>query len=103
MTEDERRAIAVVFVNGCDLKLPADVHIPLEILRREFEKPLVEILDPLRGCRVFGIEVSVEETSDDYLDESTPRLTWCTAIVVDDDTKQAAEQEYYDTEGTAVA
>lgn len=85
MTVDERRAIAAVMVEGCHQKLPAEVHLPTELLRRELHKPVSEIMNTLAGVRVFGVRASITDAPDEgHPERELLRFKWKPQLYYED-------------------
>lgn len=64
MTFDERALISFIFLNGCPSQMPENMHIELEIVRRELGLPFQESIDKLRGLSTLGFDIETREGSD---------------------------------------
>lgn len=70
MTLDERRLLAHLFAEGCRTQLPDNVHINLDIVRRDLGFAPTDVLERLRAMTSLGFELEVrpdEEHGDDVL------------------------------------
>ncbi|MDQ3632218.1 MAG: TIR domain-containing protein [Actinomycetota bacterium] len=64
MTPDERRVIQAVLIGGCPAELPENVHISLDLLRREARMPASEVLEILAAIRSLGFRTRLREPGD---------------------------------------
>lgn len=70
MTPDERDLIAEIMGAGCTEELPDNVHISLDLIRRDTGMPPAQVLETLRGLSSVGVRVTTAEVqSEDYEDE----------------------------------
>jgi hypothetical protein len=61
MNVDERELIAEIMGAGCTEELPDNVHLSLDLIRRDTGKPPAEVLDMLRGLSSVGIRITTSE------------------------------------------
>lgn len=64
MTREERRLLAHIFQEGCPSQMPDNMHISLDILRRDLRIAPTGIVERLRGMSSLGIEQEVRPNSD---------------------------------------
>jgi hypothetical protein len=64
MTFDERELVSFIFLNGCPSQMPENIHIELEIVRRELGIPFQESIEKLRGLSTLGFNIETREGSD---------------------------------------
>lgn len=98
MTVDEHRLVAPIFTEGCRTQLPDNMHISLDIMRRDLGIAPSAIVERMRAMASIGFE---EEIRSDEDTEMT--CSWCdgaTEVAVrmldvgigDDGCRQCAEQ-----------
>jgi hypothetical protein len=68
MTVDERRLIAHVFREACHTQLPDNVHISLDIIRRDLGMAPSAVIESLRAMTSLGFEGEAKP-DDDHADE----------------------------------
>ena len=61
MTEEERHVLATIFIFGCVHELPDNMHIEVDILRRELGRPVQEVLEIVGGLRSLGVNAWLRE------------------------------------------
>jgi hypothetical protein len=83
MSEDERKLIAHIFAEGCRSEMPENVHISLDILRRDLGIAPTELMERLGGMVSIGFEAELRP-SDDHDDEVVV-VTWSDMIHYSDD------------------
>ena len=64
MTVDERRLIAHIFQEGCHSQLPDNVHISLDLLRRDLDMTPTAVVENLRAMTSLGFEGEIEPDED---------------------------------------
>lgn len=64
MTGDERRLVAHIFAQGCRTQLPDNVHISLDIVRRDLGVPPSSVIEQLRAMTSLGFEQEVRPDED---------------------------------------
>jgi len=64
MTVDERKLIAHLFQEGCHTHLPDNVHISLDILRRDLGMTPTAVIESLRAMTSIGFEGEVKPDND---------------------------------------
>ena len=70
MTTDEHRLIAHLFAEGCRTQLPDNVHLSLDIVRRDLGIAPSEVIERVRGMTSLGFEQEIrrdEDHGDDVL------------------------------------
>ncbi|WP_183407860.1 toll/interleukin-1 receptor domain-containing protein [Nocardioides marmoriginsengisoli] len=77
-TTDELHAVTAVFVDGCKHKLPENIHVQAEVISRELNQPIAEVMNTLGGLRPFGVQVELREMSDPdaHPGEASVNLRW---------------------------
>lgn len=65
MTDDERQIVSTVFRQGCPAELPANMHMSLDLLRRDLGRPASQIVEVLSGIGSLGFSFFVRESSED--------------------------------------
>jgi hypothetical protein len=84
MTVDERRLIAHIFAEGCWTQLPDNVHISLDIVRRDLSIAPAAAVESLKGMASLGFEQEIgsdEDHGDDII-----VVRWIDTMNYDDDT-----------------
>lgn len=61
MSEEERRVVLHVLLNACPVELPDNLHISLDLLRRETQLPSVRIRELLTDLQSVGVYCSDRE------------------------------------------
>jgi len=85
MTVPERVLVAAVFNVGCPAELPENMHVSLDLVRRDLGMPPAETLQTLRGLRSLGFVVSTRESEEDENDDEFIVIKWWDQTVYDDD------------------
>lgn len=85
MTVEERRALVTAFRLGCPTELPDDIHVSVDLLRRETDTAPAEIVELLRGLGSLGVEVSLRKGHDDDDDEEMVVIEWHDRTIYDDE------------------
>lgn len=83
MTVEERRLVAQVFSEGCRTRLPDDVHISLDVVRRDLGLAPAAVVESLRAMSSLGFEHETradEEHGDDML-----KVRWIDTVSYEDD------------------
>ena len=83
MTVDERRLVAHIFAEGCRTQLPDNIHISLDIMRRDLEITPTALVERMRAMASIGFEEEIrsdEEHGDDVL-----VVRWTDTITYEDD------------------
>jgi hypothetical protein len=83
MTVDERRLVARIFAEGCRTQLPDNIHISLDILRRDLDIAPTAIIERLRAMASLGFEVEIR--SDEDHAEDVVVVRWVDTMTYDDD------------------
>lgn len=76
MTTAERDLITEVFLEGCTAELPENVHISLDLIRRELGLAPAETLRTLRGLSSVGFSSSTRPSEDDDVDDEMVVVEW---------------------------
>ncbi|MCW2762786.1 MAG: hypothetical protein JWR85_2987 [Marmoricola sp.] len=92
MTGAERALLLDLFWEGCPSKLPDNVHVSLDLMRRATGMPTAEIRDTLRGLSSLGVEVR-DYQSDEHEDEDMIEIQWENRIEYDDPDQDAFSLE----------
>jgi hypothetical protein len=58
MDAEERKVVGAVLQNGCPVELPTNLHMSLDLLRRETGWPIVRVKEVLSGLRALGVTCS---------------------------------------------
>lgn len=61
MSPDERKALSSVFVYGCPVELPENVHIDIDLLRRVTDFPRSKIKRVLGKLSSLGFEIGIKQ------------------------------------------
>ena len=64
MTIDERRIVAYLFQAGCHTQLPDNVHISLDLIRRDLGMTPSAVIENLRAMTSIGFEAEVQRDDD---------------------------------------
>ncbi len=83
MTVDERRLVIHIFTEGCRTQLPDNIHINLDIVRRDLGIAPTALVERLRAMASIGFEEEIrsdEEHGDDVL-----VVRWVDLIAYEDD------------------
>jgi hypothetical protein len=99
MSADERKVISMMLLRGCPTELPKNIHINLDLLRRETGFPINKIERILGGLRSLGFNSAVRDESneeDPQLGERVLAIVSFDSLTVgvesgDDDTEIAVE------------
>lgn len=83
MTGDERRLVARIFAEGCRTQLPDNIHISLDILRRDLDVAPTAIIERLRAMASLGFEEEIR-SDEDHL-EDVVVVRWLDTMTYDDD------------------
>ena len=83
MTLDERRLVAHLFQEGCHTQLPDNVHISLDILRRDLGLTPTAVIENLRAMTSIGFEGEVK--SDDDHGDDMLFVRWIDTMTYRDD------------------
>lgn len=59
MTVDERRLVAHIFTEGCRTQLPDNIHISLDIMRRDLGIAPSAIVERVRAMASIGFEEEI--------------------------------------------
>lgn len=76
MSTLERRLIAEIFKAGCPAELPVNMHISLDLVRRDLRMPPAETLRTLRGLRSVGFVITTRESEDGESDDEMVVVEW---------------------------
>jgi TIR domain len=82
MSEEEKSVLLPLMLDGCPAELPENVHMSLDLLRRETGRPRSEILELLGSIRALGFTVLLKDREPDDEHELMPDdqlvvLSWC--------------------------
>lgn len=83
MTVEERRLIAEIFIEGCHTQLPDNIHISLDLVRRDLGIAPAAAVDSLQGMASIGFGEELrpdEEHGDDVV-----VVRWADTITYDDE------------------
>ncbi|MDP9224865.1 MAG: TIR domain-containing protein [Actinomycetota bacterium] len=83
MSKEERRLLFEVFAEGCPSKLPDNVHISLDLLRRITGMPPAEVRDTLHRMSSLGIEIKAYSSGDHEADDMI-EVTWDNRVAYHD-------------------
>ena len=97
MTIEERRLIAHIFAEGCRTQLPNNIHISLDIVRRDLGIAPAAVVESLRGMTSLGFEEEIR--SDDDHGDDVIVVRWIDTITYDD----AFTSDFADDRATEVA
>ncbi|MGN7136939.1 toll/interleukin-1 receptor domain-containing protein [Streptomyces pseudogriseolus] len=75
MTVDERELVAFIFLNGCPSQMPENMHIELDIVRRDLGLPFQESIEKLRRLSTLGFEIDTREGMD-HENELVVAVSW---------------------------
>jgi len=64
MTDDERKLIAHVFAEGCRSQMPGNVHLSLDVLRRDLGIAPAEVMDRIDALVSIGFDATVRVDAD---------------------------------------
>ena len=65
MTDEERQIVSMIFRQGCPAELPENMHMSLDLLRRNLGRPASQIVEVLSGVGSLGFSFSVRESSEE--------------------------------------
>lgn len=82
-TVDERSLIAHIFAEGCRTQLPDNVHISLDIVRRDLDITPAAVVESMRGMTSLGFTEEIR-TDEDHGDDVIV-VRWIDAITYGDD------------------
>jgi len=82
MSVEERRLIAQIFAEGCRTQLPNNIHISLDIVRRDLGIAPAAVVESLRGMTSLGFEEEIR--SDDDHGDDVIVVRWIDTITYDD-------------------
>lgn len=74
MDQSERTLVSHILLNGCTHELPENIHISLDLIRRELGYPPAETMEMLRKMSSLGIRSSLRPNEDDG--DSHVRMGW---------------------------
>jgi hypothetical protein len=61
MSPDERSVITTLFLYGCSVELPENVHMSLDLLRRELGLPLAQVTELLGSVHALGFTIQLQD------------------------------------------
>ncbi|MFF3951542.1 toll/interleukin-1 receptor domain-containing protein [Streptomyces sp. NPDC001902] len=96
MTLDERELVSFIFLNGCPSEMPENIHIELDLVRRELGLPFQEAIDKLRRLASLGFEIETRN-GEDHEFELVVALNW------EDRSMDSQDDPYADKYSTLVA
>lgn len=78
MTEEERWLLGTIFAVGCPSEMPQNMHVELDIIRRDLAMPIAEIQTKLRGMSALGVEMEIRESGDEGAshEDATIAVSW---------------------------
>jgi hypothetical protein len=85
MTEQERVVLFQVFNHGCPAELPENVHISLDLLRRETSLPPSELVSILRGISSLGFHSSLRPEDEGHGESLLIVVEWHDMSVANDE------------------
>ncbi len=100
MTVEERRLVATVFMEGCKEELPDNVHVSLDLIRRDLGITPAETLAMLRGMRSIGINVNVRDSEVGDPGDEMIVIEWSDNLVHD---AHSVEEEWSFERSTEIA
>ena len=83
MTVEERRLVAHLFGEGCRSELPDNIHMSLDIVRRDLGIAPADTMERLRGLHSLGFEEEIREDKEEHGDDVIV-LRWSDTIRHDD-------------------
>lgn len=102
MTEDERWLLGTIFAIGCPSEMPDNMHVELDIVRRDLKMPIAEVESTLRGLRALGVEMELRESGDEGAshDDATIAVSWADHMIHPED---SLAQEFAFERSTEIA
>lgn len=97
MTIEERKLIAQIFAHGCRTQLPDNIHISLDIVRRDLGIAPAAVVEHLRAMISIGFEEEVRQDAEHGDDVIVVR--WVDTITYNDD----FTADFADVKATEVA
>ncbi|MEV4222380.1 TIR domain-containing protein [Nonomuraea sp. NPDC049725] len=85
MTIDERRLIGHIFLVGCKEELPDNVHMSLDLIRRDISIPPVQALEILRGLSPLGFTHKLREPEDAHEEADIVEVGWMDTMLHEDE------------------
>lgn len=61
MSPEERSVITTLFLHGCPVELPENVHMSLDLLRRELGLPLAQVKELLGSVHALGFTIQLRD------------------------------------------
>lgn len=98
MTTEERRLVAHILAEGCRTQLPDNVHISLDIVRRDLGFTPSDVLERLTGMGSLGFDVEVRDDPDHGADDVLV-VRWVDTVAYDDEFKV----DFADARATEIA
>lgn len=74
MSEQERLILGTAFAIGCRSEMPENVHVEIDLLRRDVELPAAEVVSVLHGMQALGI--GAKEREDSSHEDPIIEITW---------------------------
>jgi len=90
MTVEERRLVAHLFAEGCRSHLPDNIHLSMDIVRRDLGITPTELIERLRAMTSLGIEQEIRPDADHDGDDMVV-VRWIDTLLHDDDDEVAQE------------
>jgi hypothetical protein len=84
MTADERKLVAHLFAQGCRTQLPENIHIELDVVRRDLSIAPTDIVERIRAMASLGFEHELRPDADHGNDDVLV-VRWTDMIHYDDD------------------
>lgn len=102
MTEEERWLLGTIFAVGCPSEMPQNMHVELDIIRRDLAMPIAEVQSKLRGMSALGVEMEIRESGDEGAshEDATIAISWSDHTIHPDD---SLAQEFAFERSTEIA
>ncbi|MGI5487969.1 toll/interleukin-1 receptor domain-containing protein [Microtetraspora malaysiensis] len=91
---DERRLIGHIFLMGCHSHLPDNVHISLDIVRRDLSISPNQVLETLRRLDSLGFEFKLRESMEDHAERDIVEVSWLNPMSYNDKAMMEYSLEY---------
>jgi TIR domain len=85
MTQEERVVLFHVFHHSCPSELPENVHLSLDLLRRETGLPPSELVSILRGLASLGFETELRDEDEEHGESDIIVVQWHDMTVSNDE------------------
>ena len=84
MTTEERRLVAHILAEGCRTQLPDNIHISLDIVRRDLGLTPSDVIERLKGMGSLGFDVEIRDDPDHGADDVLV-VRWVDTLVYRDE------------------